>query len=152
MTLPFLGSTGKEVVCVAITGLMVLDGKDAVPPRGWTKINKDLNAGAGGDYLYFAYETDAVYSPITNIKFVGNLSEVPGNYEAIPVDLNKGAGGEYIYTAYTSDPSEGAPIQALDVLLTTVKSDEPPKPWQRIDKDLNAGAGGKYVYLIYLVV
>ncbi|MDO0913896.1 hypothetical protein QQM39_24620 [Streptomyces sp. DT2A-34] len=137
---------------MAITGLMVLDGRDAFAPRGWTKINKDLNAGAGGDFLYFAYETDTVHSPITNVMFVSNLSDVPGNYDAIPVDLNKGAGGEYIYAAYTYDPEEGAPIHALDVLLTTDPSDEPPKPWHRFDKDLNAGAGGKYAYLLYLAI
>lgn len=37
-----------------ITDLTVLEGRNTEPPSGWTKIDKDLNAGAGGAYLYFA--------------------------------------------------------------------------------------------------
>ncbi|MDA2813889.1 hypothetical protein O4J56_24810 [Nocardiopsis sp. RSe5-2] len=137
---------------MAVTSLTVLQG-DQPAPEGWIKITKDLNAGAGGAYLYFAYEHNGQYVPITNIYFLlSRDQEPPPNYIKIPVDLNKGAGGEYIYACYTHDPSEGQPIQALDVLISGDANPMVPKPWERYDTDLNKGAGGKYVYLIHLSV
>lgn len=138
------------MVGLAITGLTVLQG-DQIAPEGWTKINKDLNAGAGGAYLYFAYTTSDDFPPITNIVFLlGREQEVPPAYVKIPVDLNKGAGGDYIYAAYTRDQDQGSPIQALDVKITSDSGFTPEKPWERYDTDLNKGAGGRYVYLLHL--
>lgn len=31
--------------------------RNANCPSGWTKVNQDLNQGAGGDYIYFCYRT-----------------------------------------------------------------------------------------------
>lgn len=137
---------------MAVTALTVLEG-DQPTPEGWVKINKDLNAGAGGAYLYFAYELSGSHLPLTNIIFLLDPSqEVPPTYIKIPLDLNKGAGGKYIYAAYTRAPDAGASIQSLDVLLSDDSGAEPQKPWQRYDTDLNMGAGGKYVYLNHLSV
>ena len=46
--------------CAAITDIIVLEGKNARAPEGYTKINKDLNDGAGGAYLYFAYKREPI--------------------------------------------------------------------------------------------
>jgi len=131
-----------------VTNLTVLiDSQPA--PDGWAKINKDLNAGAGGAYLYFAFDRGAG-DPITNIIFLLNKDEAaPPHYHRIDVDLNKGAGGAYIYAAFTREPSQGKPIADLDVILGDNSGIQPQAPWQRIDVDLNKGAGGKYIYLVY---
>ncbi|MFH8343709.1 hypothetical protein [Streptomyces sp. NPDC018045] len=141
---------------MAVINLMVLEG-DEQEPEGWTKISKDLNAGAGGQYLYFAFETDsklaapnAAFGPITDIIFLSKGDEPPHGYRKLNKDLNAGAGGEYIYAAYTRNAEQGSPINALDVALTDNRDYQPPKPWERYDRDLNAGAGGKYVYLLHI--
>ena len=141
-----------------ITDLTVLVGKDAQPRSGWTKIDKDLNAGAGGDYLYFAYEQGENRDrAITHIKFiVGKDQPTPNEYTKIDVDLNQGAGGKYIYAAYTREPKipkvdglDYSPIVALDVSVTKGPDPDFPDDWSWVGQDLNEGAKGKYVYLIY---
>jgi hypothetical protein len=133
---------------MAVTDLTVIENAP-FPPEGWLVITKDLNAGAGGAYLYFAFELDGRYAPITDIIFLLGDQQTPPNYRKIPVDLNKGAGGDYIYAAYTRAPDQGSPIQILDVLISDDPGVQPPKGWARYDTDLNKGAGGKYVYLIH---
>ncbi|ABD12086.1 hypothetical protein CcI156_19340 [Frankia sp. CcI156] len=131
-----------------VTNLTVLIDSEPAP-SGWIKIDKDLNAGAGGAYLYFAYEKGAG-DPITNIIFLLNKDEsAPPSYHRIDVDLNKGAGGAYIYAAFTREPALGSPIEDLDVILGDNSGIQPQAPWRRIDVDLNKGAGGKYIYLVY---
>ncbi|CAJ59088.1 MULTISPECIES: hypothetical protein [Frankia] len=131
-----------------VTNLTVLVD-DEPTPDGWIKIGKDLNAGAGGAYLYFAYEKGSG-APITNIIFLLSKDEsAPPSYHRIDVDLNKGAGGAYIYAAFTREAHLGSPIDDLDVILGDNSGIQPQAPWRRIDVDLNKGAGGKYVYLVY---
>lgn len=141
---------------VAITGLTVLRGNQQTP-EGWIKIARDLNAGAGGEFLYFAYEIDGPNMPITNIKFIveggnGDEKDLPPFYRLIPVDLNEGTTikGKSIHAAYTTHPEEGAPIDALNVVVSLTPNPEPSKPWRRYDTDLNAGAGGRFIYLNYV--
>jgi hypothetical protein len=140
-----------------ITDLTVLEGKDAQPRSGWTKIDKDLNAGAGGEYLYFAYEEgDNRDQALTDIKFiVGKDQPTPYKYTKIDVDLNQGAGGKYIYAVYTREPISpdngmaDSPIVALDVSVTDGPEPDVPRQWDWLSQDLNEGVKGKYVYLIY---
>ncbi|MFD9073243.1 hypothetical protein [Streptomyces lasiicapitis] len=133
---------------MSVTDLIVIENAP-FPPEGWNVIAKDLNAGAGGEYLYFAFELNGRYAPITDIIFLLGDQAAPPNYRKIPVDLNKGAGGDYIYAAYTRSPDQGNPIQFLDVLISDEPGVQPPKGWERYDTDLNKGAGGKNVYLIH---
>ncbi|CAO5256601.1 MULTISPECIES: hypothetical protein [unclassified Frankia] len=131
-----------------ITNLTVLIDSEPAP-SGWTKIDKDLNAGAGGAYLYFAFERGSG-QPITNVIFLLSKDDsAPPTYTRIDVDLNKGAGGDYIYAAFTKDPTQGSPIADLDVILGDNAGIQPQSPWRRYDVDLNKGAGGKYIYLVY---
>ena len=140
-----------------VTDLTVLEGKDAQPRSGWTKIDKDLNAGAGGEYLYFAYEEgDNRRRALTGIKIiVGKDQPTPYKYTKIDVDLNRGAGGKYIYAAYTRaplSPDNGiadSPIVALDVSVTDGPEPDASRHWVWLPQDLNDGAKGKYVYLVY---
>ncbi|WP_267884898.1 hypothetical protein [Streptomyces rimosus] len=39
---------------MAVINLRGLEG-DEQEPEGWTKINQDLNAGAGGKYVYLLH-------------------------------------------------------------------------------------------------
>lgn len=146
-----------------VTDLIVLEGANAEPPSGWTKIKKDLNAGAGGTYLYFAYEEgDDLERALRDIRFlVGKDSPAPHGYTKIDVDLNQGAKGKYIYAAFTREPSVDGrardPILALDVDIEdhAYNGDdldldrEPPYAWNKILQDLNEDAGGKFIYLRY---
>jgi hypothetical protein len=132
---------------MAVTNLTVLENDQAAPP-GWTKINVDLNEGAKGEYLYFAYEKNGSKQPITDIYFlIGQEQPTPPGYEKIDVDLNKGSGGAYIYTTFTR--AGGDAMQDLTVIASDDPAANPPSGFKRIDVDLNMGAGGKYIYLCY---
>jgi hypothetical protein len=133
-----------------ITNLAVLID-DEKPSTGWIKIDKDLNKGTGGKYLYFAYESgDDKSKAITDIMFLtGKNPPTPGGYTKIDVDLNKGAHGEFIWTYFIRDPEYGSPLTGLDVLIADDANAQPPQPWHRINQDLNKGAKGKYIYLTY---
>jgi hypothetical protein len=138
-----------------IDDLIVLVDNSTVP-GGYTKDPIDLNEGAGGAYLYFAYRMGNE-APITDIKTIyGDSSNVPvprtpsGQlYRVLDVDLNKGAGGKYIYACITKDPRAGAPITGFKVISGDSSGIQPPPPFQRDGLDLNLGSGGKYIYLCY---
>lgn len=132
-----------------LTGFTVLEGNQS-PPPGWTKINRDLNAGTKGVPLFFAYEVDGIYPTITDVTFIIDDEPVKSGYQKLPVDLNMGAGGKRIYAIYSHEPTLGEPILTIDVKISDSPNPDVPKPWVRIDRDLNQGAGGKYVYLLFL--
>ena len=107
--------------------------KSLVTNNGFTLINKDLNEGASGKYIYMGYKTSTDPSrAITGIIFreganpPNSLSYggatfylVGGSYEGNgtgdgAVDLNVGAGGAYIYTYITRDMNYGSPIVSLE--------------------------------------
>ena len=62
----------------------------------------DLNAGAGGKYIYLWYPNYNSRNAIDRIAIVsGNSSSIQySNWKKIDVDLNKGCGGKYIYIFY----------------------------------------------------
>ncbi len=53
-----LGEPTAESALNGIVDLTVIAGpnSDLNPPYGYTLVKKDLNAGSGGDYVYFAYK------------------------------------------------------------------------------------------------
>ena len=59
-----------------VTDVMVIGGTQAetnalktqYENQGWTFVNKDLNQGAGGDYIYLLYKTDSDANP--NATFI----------------------------------------------------------------------------------
>lgn len=148
---------------MAINDLIVLID-DSIVPFGYNKINHDLNEGAGGRYLYFAFHPgNQNPSPITDIQCIyGDSSSVGDSpdlglprapsgqpYTKLGTDLNMGAGGRYIYACITRDPSAGTPITAIDVISGDSANIQPHPPFRRDDLDLNLGSGGKYIYLVY---
>lgn len=136
-----------------ITDVIILDGQDTQPPAGYTKEPHDLNSGTGGDHLYFAYRKDSRYDPLTSfwviaLKHDQNPHPPAGYNWCNPrTDLNKGAGGDWIYAAQTTDPSQGQPVDQLQVEVTGNAHANPPAGWNYYNQDLNAGARGKYIFL-----
>ncbi|TGE19711.1 hypothetical protein [Hymenobacter elongatus] len=66
----------------------------------------DLNAGAGGEYIYSFQSKNPAVSNYKYISQVGILSgsssaiQPPSGWEKYPQDLNAGAGGDFIYFCY----------------------------------------------------
>ncbi|MCR5635738.1 MAG: metallophosphoesterase [Clostridiales bacterium] len=135
---------------------------------GYTVIDKDLNDGSGGDYIYLGYKTTSSKNDaITDIMLVkgGEANKtrtevINGKnvvYQAVTskdgtvVDFNKGCGGEYIYCYYTKDtvyrPITSIAIDVKECMAeynTVMWYDEP-----ALAADLNKGAKGDYIYLHY---
>jgi|GEM_PF-1586731 len=89
-----------------IDDILFVTGKNAPAPAGYTKIDVDLNKGAGGAYIYLCYRL-ADYDGIKAIKDVtiigGNNADIPPPYAFTKVnqDLNQGAGGDFIYLCFS---------------------------------------------------
>jgi hypothetical protein len=116
------------------------------PQTGYTKINVDLNQGAGGDFIYVCYKK-GVGAPVTGLAVTlgGNQPPPDAVYTRIDVDLNRNAGGDFIWLWYTKDPA-CTTIRNLHVQANT---GAPPDGYTRIDVDLNRNAGGAFIYLSY---
>lgn len=133
------------------------DNPDIQPGRGWTKINKDLNAGAGGEFIYLAYKKEAGKPPLTKliVQYADSTRvNEPDGFQVVrhkgqPADLNKGAGGRFIYLFQSRAPSEGGPIKALRVDVKNETMNRGTPGWEFLRTDLNKGAGGKFIYLSY---
>ena len=91
----------------AISGLAFIQNNQVVPD-GYTKIEQDLNEGAGGTYNYLCYTKELEYKMIA-IDFITSdnlLSETKINgYFRFEADLNTGAdkNGRYVYLLYKTD-------------------------------------------------
>ena len=135
-----------------LTGLYVILGPNTRCSQGYSKLNKDLNKGAEGAYIYICYSFDPAVSSEPNIAgldvILGDSSSIRcvAGWHKVPVDLNKGSGGKFIYICYARSSSQD-PITNLDVVFDD--KDLSGTGWRLIDKDLNKGAGGEYIYLIY---
>ena len=136
-----------------IVDLAVLGGNspNANPdPLGWSKIPTDLNAGAGGEYIYL-YVKRGTGPAVTGLFVITGDNPYlapPHGYTRINHDLNKGAGGDYIYLCYTKVP-DWPPITDVKVVVSDNSNVEMPLGYIRIPADLNRGAGGKFIYLCY---
>ena len=133
-----------------ITDLYVLFGQHASPPSGYTKINVDLNKGAGGEYIYLCYKK-GIRKPITglNVRAYGYASTTATHgYTRIHKDLNKGSGGDYIYVDYITN-IDLQPIRDVRVIYGSSSSIRPPYGWVKIGTDCNKNVGGDYIYICY---
>jgi hypothetical protein len=133
---------------------------------GYTKLNVDLNEGAGGKWIYLYYKkTDQAISALSYIRSdaVSVLSQIETlfpNLEKLGrtfsnnlwADLNDGAGGKYIKLSGQRYPiiygynTGGLAIQNIAVVSST-QSMSSWNGWERVTQDLNEGAGGKYIYI-----
>lgn len=132
-----------------ISEVIVIQGGSSgiQPPAGYTKIPHDLNAGAGGDYIYVCYKR-GVGAPITGLCITrdGGGPAQDAKYTRINVDLNRGAGGDYIWLWTSKDPDCAA---INDIIIQFGQNSRPPAGYTWIGVDLNDGAGGEYIWLSY---
>ena len=119
--------------------------------KGYERINVDLNAGAGGDYIYLWYKkTTDESKALRDIKFSYGKNSTINGYEKNYHDLNAGAGGDYIYLWTNSSDTSKNPIS--DILVVTGKNADLPSGYSygmsgTERAELNKGAGGYYIYL-----
>ncbi len=128
----------------------------------------DLNAGAGGKYIYLeaTYRNYGGFAhPITDIVIlVGRNALAPLGYERINQDLNEGAGGDYIWLAVSRDPAYGSPVRGIMVHNPSHGTQtyleysnmavyegvyQEARTPEGGSVDLNKGAGGDYIYLFF---
>lgn len=92
-----------------ITSLSVHKSKDSKTAKeklrneGYSLIDKDLNQGAGGDFIYLGYKRgEAGKKPITDLRITYDNDRKPekDGFNRINVDLNAGAGGKFVYLWY----------------------------------------------------
>lgn len=76
-------------------------------PKGFTKIDVDLNQGAGGNFIYMSYTTDAKFGePVKDVIVLQHKNaefakkQLPKGYLMIDVDLNAKAGGDFIFLGF----------------------------------------------------
>ncbi len=93
---------GPPITAIQVAASFSKDDPDCIPP-GYTKVEGDLNKGAGGKYVYLSYITGTDAKPVTEITFaVGDKHLIwpEKDFYRINQDFNEGAGGCYIYAAY----------------------------------------------------
>ncbi|MDF2544780.1 MAG: rane attack complex component/perforin/complement [Herbinix sp.] len=145
--------------CVTCLDVIGSSNAGIAPKFGYIKINKDLNAGAGGQYIYLCYkegldDLNNPDKPITNIDVIiaNSLNEArnqtPANHTLIEYDLNTGARGKYIYICYSKEPTY-EPIRSIQIISGNSGDIPASYGYTKIEKDLNSGAGGEFIYLCY---
>lgn len=140
-------------------------------PSDYILIDKDLNAGSGGDYIYLCYKLAPMKNkgrieeyPITNCVMeetkdskrssTNNIlisQNKRANYYRDGLDLNKGSGGNYIYFYHTKD-RQYLPIKRLAVTFDSepiAKEDWEIVYWKdsRMAADCNKSSGGDYIWI-----
>jgi len=136
-----------------IVGLEVIaaDYPEVEPPKFYTKIPYDLNAGAKGDFIYLCYrewawEPDSLAQAVTAIKIIYNDEPTPPGFVKIHRDLNQGAGGDFVYLCYKMEDYDQKTAINKIIIIGGDKADlSPPSGYVKVSGDLNKGAGGQYI-------
>ncbi len=129
-------------------------------------LERDLNYGAKGLFLYVRYYMDSETPPITGVALVKSSSKltwkestftrdgITAKYTRIDVDLNAGAGGKYVYLCYTTDKA----FRPLTGINAMYDSDDLVDPWIMASwagtfesANVNEGTKGKPVYINYKI-
>ena len=143
------------------TDVMVAGGSKSVRNQeGWKSYDRDLNDGAGGDYIYLLYKQATTETPSQG--FITDLKVVHGNYQekftdsdgvewilapytggdhfkGLKGDLNSNAGGASIHLFYTRHEfADHRVVTSVYFNSTSVGS---------VGDDLNRGAGGDDIYM-----
>ncbi|XP_051806567.1 uncharacterized protein LOC127534708 isoform X2 [Acanthochromis polyacanthus] len=118
--------------------------------QGFSKMNVDLNKGAGGKNIYIWYKRGDS-GAITRIQLSFNDDMSKGlnkaGYQKIPKNLNTGAGGKDLYLWFFKGSSEDhVPIVNLDV-STVHEAQKFKSDHEILACDLNQDAGGSQIFL-----
>ena len=118
-------------------GSKAANAQNPVKNAGYTLIDKDLNSGGGGNYIYCGYKTttnvdiafkdlrisigkdaDTYTAPENNSHYtvagVSPTSQNTGDADGV-VDLNRDAKGDYLYYFETKDAKAGDPILEITI-------------------------------------
>ena len=140
---------------------------------GWTVLDKDLNDGSGGYFIYLGYKTSTTANPetgyVTDIvastnkkdyfsekgKTYYRVSSVDYSNKGFDGDLNFKAGGAYIYLYYTCDRANlsgnGGQKRVISSISSSSSSNGTSVQWYQASyggaADMNADAGGDFIYL-----
>lgn len=140
-----------------ITDVAVVSGKDrgrVQCPRGMQMINKDLNEGAGGDFVFLCVAKGSSPNPITSIDAISSDNRIqrasPG-WDLIPGDLNSGAGGKFISLQVKREQGRRA-LQEIMVTSHPKGGNRCPEGWYWIKQDLNQGTTKDHDPFIHLCI
>lgn len=152
-----------------VTDIKFVSNKDASAakrscPEGYDVIDKDLNKGAGGNFIYLCYKLGAKKDALTNFcmeisgggrkaeEHVETHQNKKSTYTRNGQDLNQGSRGDYIYFNTTKD-SSFQPVSRVDVLHDneTLAKEWMPVHWVGTNDpaDCNKSVRGSYVYIMY---
>ncbi len=139
-------------------------------PAGYYLIDRDLNKGAGGRYIYLCYKLSEDRSQAITDLFLTYSEHVfydvfsdktlsmshnsnVADYTRIQVDLNSGAGGDFIYLWTTKAPTR-EPLTALEVIYSEPNASH--EEWQFVKwqngsdpADVNRSVGGDFITLLF---
>lgn len=117
---------------------------------GWFIHPKDLNNGAGGDYVYLCYQIGDADDAITTITVYEDAC--PSGWTTGGANLNEKAGGSKLYLCSLKGGDD--PLLALSVVSSPFGPVSCPETGysRRVYYDLNDDAGGDYIYLCKLHV
>ncbi|MBR5735713.1 MAG: fibronectin type III domain-containing protein [Bacteroidales bacterium] len=159
----------KDVMLIGGTENQVNSLKASLTGQGWTVIGKDLNAGAGGDYIYLLYKSESNDDDI-NLGYVTDFyistqsdtapdtRTVNGRtYYLVPYqggsdfvnskgDLNRGAGGDYIHLYYTKEVFSNNRVVS-SISFNDTQTGALGANGGSTGYDLNKGADGDYIYM-----
>ena len=164
-----------------ITDVMVIGGnedetntlKNSLRAEGWTVITKDLNADAGGDYIFLLYKTGSNENNdagafITDFYISTESGTAPdiiesngriyhlvnfdggSNFIRKKGDLNSNAGGAYIHLYYTKDDETDYSSTAINsISFSATASGGVCENGGTTPCDLNKGCGSssEYIYM-----
>jgi len=147
LLITLLSSTAIAQDSVSEVTVITSNNAYPAPPPGYTRIDIDLNQGAGGDFIYVCYKK-GVGAPVTGLAVTVNSGQPPTDsvYTRINVDLNRDAGGAFIWLWYTKDPDCGT---VHDIQVQN-HGGAVPDGYTSTGVDLNYSVGGAYILLSYL--
>ncbi|MBR5043154.1 MAG: fibronectin type III domain-containing protein [Bacteroidales bacterium] len=162
------GTYIKDVKVIGGTESEVNALKSSLTDQGWKVINRDLNAGAGGDFIYLLYlpedNSDGINHSYVSDFYISNSEDSPDkvthdgrNYYRVSYDggsdfvskkgdLNCNAKGDYIYLYYTR-AFFGDNQAVTDISFNDTQSGAVGVNGGSTGYNLNNNAGGKYIYM-----
>jgi len=161
----------KDVMLIGGSKSKTTDLKSQYQAEGWTVVNKDLNAGASGDYIYLLYKPEADTDPGSDRDYVTGFYIKSGSsgvtdtlvsggktYTLTPYDgdnhfksqkgdLNSGTGdgSASIHLYYTKAVAGGKAVSGI--VFNDEQSGAVGENGGSTGYDLNEDAGGDYIYM-----
>ncbi|MBO4840798.1 MAG: choice-of-anchor J domain-containing protein [Bacteroidaceae bacterium] len=178
MLLPLLFCASQAIATDYISDVVLVGGTkqetntliDSYKSKGWTLVEKDLNAGAGGDYIYLLYKKESSEGInrgyITHFYIKKGTWPFPDDIKVQDIDFHLVSykGGDHFRgqrgdlnsnTGDDSDPIHLYYTRAFfsdqqvvtDITFNSNKSGALGANATSAPYDLNAGAGGDYIYM-----